>query len=349
MNVKLLVLAVLATIASGACEADEGTRMQTGYGNGDADADTDSDADGDTDGDADSDYKGGNSLGCDKMDILFVIDDSGSMECEQNMLIQVFPEFIGVLESFSNKNADQINYRVGVTSTGKTAVLRQKTGIFPIDTPMEGLDGALNAVQGARWIDGPGDQGLLSSRFSQMASLGAGGPGYEMPLEALRMAIEKDAPQQPNSGFLRQNSLFIAVIISDEDDCSRLDNPIVLELNQTDDCLYPQPSPHLVDLGEYKDFLDSRFGGSDGYAVISIAGESTCDGSSYPITCPNDQSGYAGARQARRLYEFVHNYVNDGKSNNGLFADICTSDMPRALEQALDKMEMACDAFPAVE
>ena len=53
---------------------------------------------------------------CSKMDILFVIDDSGSMGEEQGNLAQNFPLFI---EALNNFNDGSLDYRVAVTTTGR--------------------------------------------------------------------------------------------------------------------------------------------------------------------------------------------------------------------------------------
>ncbi len=351
MKKGLFYRGVLAALIIWTAACDTGDNLRTpeqsdGDGNSGSDADGDDDGDGGADGDGD----GNSQRGCDKMDILFVIDDSGSMECEQQMLAQSFPGFIEVLENYNNAKADQISYRVGVTSTGKTATLRQKTGIFPVDQPMQGMDGRLKEINNLPnpWIDGPGNQNQITAQFSQMAQLGTSGPGYEMPLLALRMALEKDTTNGPNAGFIREDALFIAVVISDEDDCSRLDDPIILEINETDNCTTPTLHPNLVDLAEFKDYLDGRFGGPTQYVIVSIAGQYDCsDGSSYPVQCgAADQ--YAGALDAKRLKSFISDNINGGSTQNGLFSDICTTDMPSALELALEKMEVACDEFGPV-
>ena len=96
----------LCSVLVFSCQADDsGTGGQRenkkekdgGSGTLDLDTDTDSDMDSDDDSDSDSSQDG---AGCSKMDILFVIDDSGSMTEEQDNLILNFPRFIEVLEEF---------------------------------------------------------------------------------------------------------------------------------------------------------------------------------------------------------------------------------------------------------
>ena len=61
---------------------------------------------------------------------------------------------------------------------------------------------------------GNGDQ--LSSVFSEMATVGSGGCGFEMHLGAMRRALDNPA----NGGFIRPNAYLAVIFIADEDDCS---------------------------------------------------------------------------------------------------------------------------------
>jgi len=340
----LLIAGVLALGL--ACQGTDSGGGGSADSDADTDADTDADADADTDADSDSDAP----VGCAEMDILFVVDDSGSMFCEQELLVEAFPGFVEVLEEYANDNADQISYRIGVTSTGRTLQ-------YTVDPPWEGfpdlemdeigLDGSLAFPDGwiVPWIDGPGNQSEIVAAFTELASLGTDGPALEMPLECMREALEKDAAGEPNEGFLRDNALFIVVIITDEDDCSRVDNNFTIT---NDTCTgIPEydipPEPNLVELADFKTYLDDRFGGPERYVVVSIAGELACDPDGYSSTC---EEGNDGAKEAIRLKEFIADHVGDSPGDNGLFADICTTVLPDALGQALEKMEVACDEFP---
>lgn len=94
-------------LAIGGCEAEESpaaTEQTPGDGDDDAagdtdvDADTDADSDADTDADSDADSDAdGDIAGCDGVDFLFVIDNSGSMDDEQQNLIDSFPGFIAAI------------------------------------------------------------------------------------------------------------------------------------------------------------------------------------------------------------------------------------------------------------
>jgi len=209
---KITLIALLPVIIALGCEPEGGQAKNTdrddsddwGDTDTDTDIDTDTDSDSDTDMDSDSDGEGKDDNGCDKMDILFVIDNSGSMIEEQNNLIQNFPQFIQVLEDYRTPAGTQLTYRVGVIDTSKKVTVNMKMPGFPtpIPEPMPGSSGALKTVQGSgqKWIEGPGAD--VSSQFSNIARVGTNGSGFEMPLEVARLAFSegKKTAQMQGSG-----------------------------------------------------------------------------------------------------------------------------------------------------
>jgi hypothetical protein len=172
------------------------------------------------------------------IDILFVIDDSESMEDEQNSLAANFPLFIDKLE---NIQGGLPNVHIGVISTNvgahpdidKCAPEDSKNGVlqsafttnpaFPqcADGGGLSLDGTfirdvLNEDTKERERNYTGD---LAGVFSCMAVLGIEGCGFEMQLEAMYKALSPDA----NAGFLREDAFLAIIFITDEDDCSAPD------------------------------------------------------------------------------------------------------------------------------
>jgi len=336
------ILAVAFALGSALPACSDSGREDDSDGGTDSDADTDADTDSDSDSDTD-----GYGVGCTEMDILFVIDDTGSMDCEQAELGSAFPGFISVLAEYSNENAANISYRIGVTTTGRTAdITFQVPMIGPVPMPQSGLDGDLVMPDGSSvpWLEGSASD--LAVAFPQLAGVGTGGPSYEMPLQALGLALAKDSDGGANEGFLRENALFIAVVITDEDDCSTTET--VIDGIPDDQCMSHEGDPVFAEymlepLQSYKDMLDSRFGNDSRYVFVTIAGAQACDSSS--VTCSGDQDSYSGAHEAIRMKDFMSNYIGTNDGDNGVFADICTTDMPGALAAALEKMEVACDEF----
>ncbi|MCA9583141.1 MAG: hypothetical protein KC416_15185, partial [Myxococcales bacterium] len=81
---------------------------------------------------------------CEKMDILFVIDDSLSMDLEQENLVDNFPKFVAVLDDFVTDNGKSLDYRLGVTTTSVTTAYEiYSSGVLADSGSIMGEDGAL--------------------------------------------------------------------------------------------------------------------------------------------------------------------------------------------------------------
>lgn len=165
------------------------------------------------------------------IDILFVIDNSGSMAEEQVSLAQNFPRFINVLEGIEGGLP---NVHIGVISTDLGA------GPFNIagctgngdngtlqSTARGGTDPQLQDAFIKDLEDGNGGRirnysGDLASAFSSIAQLGTDGCGFEQQLEAMRRAL--NGSNATNAGFLRPEAYLAVIFVTDEDDCSTRDN-----------------------------------------------------------------------------------------------------------------------------
>ena len=178
------------------------------------------------------------------LDLLFVIDDSPSMLDKQVALKAAFPMLVAQLSSI---NGGVPNLHLGVVSsdmgTKGSAVATPGASIGSagnggcVGTGKNGLLqlGQGTLMNGDRFVklDRSGAKnfsGTLEDTFSAMASLGAGGCGFEQDLAAMRRALEPGV----NAGFLRDSANLAVVVLTDEDDCSILD-PVVLSIN---DALY---------------------------------------------------------------------------------------------------------------
>jgi hypothetical protein len=167
------------------------------------------------------------------IDILFVIDNSGSMLEEQTSLVDNFHRFIEVLERIDG----------GLPSV-HLGVISSDLGAGPYDIPSgncfgAGDNGRLQSAprlpgcappDGAFIRDVVGDDGsrernytgALADTFACIAALGIDGCGFEQHLEAMRRALNGSNPE--NAGFLRPDALLGVVFIADEDDCSTEDH-----------------------------------------------------------------------------------------------------------------------------
>ena len=127
-----------------------------------------------------------------EVDILFVIDDSGSMKDEQTALIAGFDGFIAQAAVWD------VQYQIGVVTTD--------------------LDFAAGVMEGpSPYVDNATAEG-----FKLNANVGTKGSGNEQGLLAAWYALqpEKLVPFGLNGGFLRKGSLLAIIWVSDEEDHS---------------------------------------------------------------------------------------------------------------------------------
>lgn len=129
-------------------------------------------------------------------DILFVVDNSGSMGDEQQSLANSFADFAAYLVS------QNVSYHVGVTTTD-------------IDT-FAGQHGEL--VGNPKIIDN--NTPNAAAKFAANANVGTNGDATEQGLEAARLAITPPNLTGANAGFLRQAAKLFLIFVSDEEDQS---------------------------------------------------------------------------------------------------------------------------------
>lgn len=158
-----------------------------------------------------------------KLDLLFVIDNSGSMESEQVRLRRDFKHMMVAFE----KRAGIADLHVAVVSTdvGAGNIECGESSKRPGGDLGEFRTGnSCGLMTGAKFLSSqPGGtknfDGTLSDVFSCMSDLGTKGCGYEHPLLSMRLALD-DKNTTANSGFLRKDADLGIVFITDEDDCS---------------------------------------------------------------------------------------------------------------------------------
>lgn len=270
--------------------------------------------------DADQQFPQGDAResGCQQIDVLFVIDNSGSMELEQTNLIANFPTFISVLD------ASGLDYRVGVTTTGRN--YNYTTTLPGIGTIPQVLTGGDNGKllhpaachMAHPWIDKLDPN--ASATFQCVANVGIGGPPDEMPLGAVRDAFEDRIADGTNAGFHRPDALLALVILTDENDCS-YEQPVNLS--------FPQflCGSMMEPIGNYVSFLDGYAGNRSKWATAVIAGKG-------PGACT---SSLGDAEEATRLKEFV-----TATGTNAIMSSICDGDLSIGLGQALALFASAC-------
>ncbi len=192
------------------------------------------------------------------IDILFVLDNSGSMGEEQGALAASIDSMVTALEQVGG-----VSYRIGVTTTDdgnswcystspeagalELSSCRQRTGEFvfngvePIDAtelactnvcaleeiPLLATTTHVDGTPSIRpWIEvGPGGTNLdgvgVGDALRCSMPQGLAGCGFESPLESAKKAIlRSNDPGDAQFGFIRPDAHLAIVIVTDETDCS---------------------------------------------------------------------------------------------------------------------------------
>lgn len=171
----------------------------------------------------------------DKVDILFMIDDSLSMLPKQVALQQRFPSLLANAMALADTGLPA-SYHIGVITSdlgadpkgtvcqvgGDGAVLQVRP---PATMPLPAACAGFALGGGARFIEwnaATGESNVMGAdvptAFSCMASVGSTGCGIESQLESVYRALHDPPPE--NAGFLRDDALLVVVLLTDEDDCS---------------------------------------------------------------------------------------------------------------------------------
>jgi len=130
------------------------------------------------------------------IDVLFVIDDSCSMENDQRALADNFEAFFSAFRSY------QVDFHLGAVTTDMNDPLRSGRLVAPFLTQAT-----------------PN----LNTRFSEMVRVGIMGSAIERGLLAARTALREPLLSGANRGFLRDDADLALVFLGDEDDQSSLD------------------------------------------------------------------------------------------------------------------------------
>ncbi len=266
---------------------------------------------------------GGVAARCEKIDLLFVIDNSGSMDAEQVNLAANFPAFIQVIAESG------LDYRIAVTST---AVDYEYSLTIPgIGTLPQSISGGDNGAMlqrcgmSRRWIESADAD--PATTFGCLAALGTTGSSDEMPLAAMRRAFGARMADGTNNGFRRDDALLGIVILTDENDCS-YEQPVNLAFTES------LCSSQMEAVSGYVGFLDTYTGDRGRWASAVIAGPG-------PSSC---SSTFGSADYAQRLDEFV-----TMTGANAVFSSICEGDLTVGLADALEVFSAACDDFPPID
>ena len=312
----------------------------TGDGDGDSGTDTETDTDTDTDSDTDSDTDtttGNDTNGvpdyCEKVDFLFVIDNSISMLPEQDALKAAFPGFIDSIEQ--NLDTDDHILITDTDTVGWCAPWNCQGDPGNLHETCEGPNGyacSMDPVEcdltlGAGIVEPAGQEAsnefcdpfggnryILEddpdkpATFSCMASVGLAGNPLERPMDAITQALSPQLNGEGgcNDGFLRDDAILVITFISDDDG--------------QEDTLSPQQVFDAV--------LEAKGNDLDRIVTLGL------------IPSPNNNCSFTDGAGEHWL-EFIQMF-----GENGLDGPSCADDYVEFFQGAVDVIVQACAANP---
>lgn len=345
-TLKLASVVAPLALACLACSPSSGPGPATDSGisslGGDGDGGT-GDGDGDGDGDEDGaklDMQAPNDAAgnggddeaesCQKVDLLFVIDNSGSMADEQTNLVNSFPAFIDEIQT---QLADTDGYHVGVVSSD-AYLFNQGCPIEGAMVTATGGTGSSNAVcgpysTGQRYMTEADD---LAQTFACAARVGTEGDGNERPMLTMQRALspELNGPGGCNEGFLRDDALLVIVIITDEEDDF-----------EAPGCAPPQPGSGGDPQAWFDAVVASKGGLESNVVVLALVGPPGPD----PAACPaldKCTGGIIGAEVAARITQFTELFTN------GFVGQVCAPSYASFFQEAVGVIKSACDDFEPI-
>ncbi len=141
-------------------------------------------------------------------DVIFVVDDSGSMQSHQKNLAMNIPQLTQALSVYTSLHAAVL------TTTSTSSFSANKPGVF------------VNGVH-----DSSDPQFL--NKLTRSLTVGTNGDAQEKPFASLMMALSEPLISTANQGFLRDNADLYLVFLTDTQDQSEFDENQIYALLRT--------------------------------------------------------------------------------------------------------------------
>jgi len=180
-----------------------------------------------------------------EVDILFVVDNSESMEAEQERLARRFDTFIEYMDEVETL----MDFHLGVITTDLADDNPDRAKL--LGTPAVLTRDTLDYVD----------------KFKERVQVGIDGWGMEKGLEASFMALSEPMVSDANDGFLRSGAMLVLIYVSDENDCSDRG-----ALPSEDYCYLTGYQDDLVPVGEYVSSFRAIKGDTESVMAFSIVG-----------------------------------------------------------------------------
>ena len=265
--------------------------------------------------------------GCTKVDLLFVVDASYSMQDEQDSLVASFPDFITEIQDRLGAH----DYHIGIVTT-EAYEFNEDGCTDELGQLVTRTGGEHSSAQdcgpfaaGGRYMTVADD---LASAFACAADVGIVGDTWERPMQSMLTVIGGAFTENGgcNDGFLRDDSLLVVVVITDE-----ADGPGDPEGSQV-----PTQTSAGTPETWFEDLVSARGDIETNIVVLSL--NMFFDGPCPPVV---DGAGHVegGVFDGTNIHEFTQMFTH------GFAGGICKPSYAEYFAQAVDVVAVACEQF----
>jgi hypothetical protein len=258
--------------------------------------------------------------GCQKVDFLFVVDNSTSMFREQANLTASFPGFMDVVE----ETLEVADFHIMVVDTDGWDGQAASSAADPC---RDALGAGKRTDSDEQECGVTGDhryltpaQPELEQTFACVAQVGTLGDSREQPMDAMLLAVGPAHNERGgcNESFLRDDAILVVTIITDEDDTRSSGSPEVWR----------------------QALLDAKAGNDKALVVLGLVDDENLDVPLSGGPCEDGLFGsFSGLGGAPILQRFVTGLPQ------GSLASVCAPDYSPFFAQAVSVIDTACDEF----
>lgn len=248
---------------------------------------------------------------CDAIDVLFVVDSSGSMSEEFAAFIPLLANFADLLQEVL---AGPCSYHIGVTSTEPEPDFQpracQVRGALSHSGALLGGDSCWGDEAHPPYVTEDDDISTLGC----LLAVGQDNADDEKQMDTMLAALSPSlaVPGGCNEGFLREDAALVIVLITDEDDDDDSADPLE-DPSRTGSA--GDPTAWFDGVGVIKAPV------STGVLALVASDRATCD----PWMPGSGNDDGSGAEFAARILTFMQHYTGVGHNDHVYAGNICTS------------------------
>lgn len=281
-----------------------------------------------------------------KLDILWVVDNSGSMAASQANLAGNFSSFV------SGFQARGYDFKLAAVGTDAYKADNTLSGYSAANSSLADFRTRTSCYAGypnCYLMAGPITPSIVWSTDSHYASpftstvadtfianamLGTAGAGDERAFSSFRAALNAGA----NSTFLRPDSFLVVIVLSDEDDFSG--NTRAVSSNDTHD----YNAATLDPISTYTSFLDTKTGTSGIFRRYSVS-TITVDTNACCNTYYGTTSGHCTKQDAQGNDYLGTRYMQLASATNGVVGSVCDASYATALANISSQITVLSTQF----